>query len=67
MGDASTMGFAGLENVRFRGMVKPGDRLIMQAKMIKCRKILIAAAFMGIIGDDVVCEGVVKGFPLSIT
>jgi len=66
LGENVMMGFAGLDKVRFRGIVLPGKRLAMQVKMINCRKILISAAFMGIIDGEVVCEGIVKGVPLSI-
>src|SRR5437588_5037222 len=32
------IGFAGLENVRFRGMVKPGDRLILVCRANKLHR-----------------------------
>ena len=60
MFDNAVMGFAGLEDVKFRGMVRPGD----QSEMLKWRKILITARFMCLVRDDVVCEGVLKGVPL---
>jgi len=66
MNDAATMGFAGLDKVRFRGMVRPGDRLVMQVKLITARRILITAEFVGLVGDDVVCEGIIKGVPLTL-
>lgn len=59
------MGFAGLEDVRFRGIVRPGDRLVVQSKLLKYRKILVTAQFMSIVGDEIVCEGILKGFPLK--
>jgi len=66
MDEATTMGFAGLDQVRFRGMVRPGDRLVMQAKLITVRKILITAKFVGLVNDDLVCEGIIKGVPLNL-
>ena len=60
------MGFAGLDDVKFRGIVRPGDRLVIQAKMLKWRKILVTAQFMAILGDHIVAEGIVKGFPLKL-
>ena len=63
---STTMGFAGLDQVRFRGMVRPGDRLVMQAKLITVRKILITAKFVGLVNNDLVCEGIVKGVPLHL-
>ncbi|MDO4587794.1 MAG: 3-hydroxyacyl-ACP dehydratase FabZ family protein [Planctomycetia bacterium] len=65
MFNGAVMGFAGMEEVKFRGMVRPGDRLIVQSKMLKCRKFLVTAAFMGIVHEDIVCEGIIKGFPMS--
>ncbi|MCL2120039.1 MAG: beta-hydroxyacyl-ACP dehydratase [Planctomycetaceae bacterium] len=67
MDESCTMGFAGLDQVRFRGMVRPGDRLVMQAKLITVRKILITARFIGLVKNEPVCEGVIKGVPLNLT
>lgn len=58
------MALAGLENVRFRGVVTPGNRFVIQAKMDKCRKMLISAHFQGILDDNIICSGLVKGVPL---
>lgn len=63
--ESAMMGFAGLEDVKFRGIVRPGDRLVIQVKLLKCRKMLIIAQFMTIVGDEMVCEGIIKGFPLK--
>ena len=62
----AVMGVAGLDEVKFRGMVRPGDRVIIQSEMLKWRKILITASFMCIVNDNIVCEGVLKGVPLPI-
>ncbi|MCL2625123.1 MAG: beta-hydroxyacyl-ACP dehydratase [Planctomycetaceae bacterium] len=66
MDESTTMGFAGLDQVRFRGMVRPGDRLVMQAKLITVRKILITAKFIGLVNNELVCEGIIKGVPLHL-
>lgn len=58
------MGFAGLDDVRFRGIVVPGNRFVIQAKMLKCRTKLITAQFMGIVDERIMCKGIIKGFPL---
>ena len=60
------MAFAGLEDVRFRGIVTPGNRFVIQAKMIHWRKKLITAQFQGVLNGNIICEGVVKGVPLKI-
>jgi 3-hydroxymyristoyl/3-hydroxydecanoyl-(acyl carrier protein) dehydratase len=66
MAESTTMGFAGLDQVRFRGMVRPGDQLVMQTKLITVRKILITAKFIGLVNNDMVCEGIIKGVPLNL-
>ena len=35
--EGAMMGFAGLDEVKFRGLIRPGDRLVVQAKMLKMR------------------------------
>ena len=65
MMEGQMMGFAGLEDVKFRGIVRPGDRLVIQAKLLKLRKFLITAQFMAIVGENIVSEGILKGFPMS--
>ena len=60
----SLLGLAGLDDIRFRGVVRPGNLLIIQTRMLYCKKMLIAAEFLELVGNDVVCEGIVKGVPL---
>lgn len=60
------LGFAGLEDVRFRGILTPNNRFLVQAKMLHCRKKLISARFQGIVNDKIIVEGVVKGVPLDV-
>ena len=61
------MGFGGLDKVRFRGIVYPGDRLtiVCQIKSIR-RGRLIAARFQGFVGEAIVCEGEIRGVPLPV-
>lgn len=59
------LGLGGVDEVRFRGVVRPGDRFVIQAKMLHCKRMLIAAEFVGLVGENIVCEGVVKGVPLA--
>ena len=63
--DDAVLGFAGLENVRFRGVVPPGNRFVIQAKQIKIKRILVAD-FQCLIEDNLVCEGTIKGIPLPV-
>lgn len=61
------VGFGGLENVRFRDPVLPGQRLVLTCKMIKVRpKRMIISAFEGRVGDSLVVEGELKGIPIPV-
>ncbi len=66
MFNGAVMGFAGLEEVKFRGMARPGDRLVIQAEMLKWRKMLVTSRFMCLVDDNLACEGILKGVPLPI-
>ena len=62
---AKMIGFGGLENVRFRDPVIPGDRLILISKLLKSRRgRMIISQFQGVVGQRVVVEGVLKGIPI---
>lgn len=64
---AEMVGFGGLDDVRFRGVVAPGDRLILMVKMVKTRRgRMIVAAFQGIVGDTIVLEGTLRGIPIPV-
>ncbi|MEC7678882.1 MAG: 3-hydroxyacyl-ACP dehydratase FabZ family protein [Planctomycetota bacterium] len=61
------VGFGGLDSVRFRGVVSPGDRLILLVKMVTTRRgRMIVADFQGIVGDTVVLEGTLRGIPIPV-
>ncbi len=63
---APTIGLAGLEKVRFRGMVRPGDRLVIASAVIKIRRgYLLSCQFQETVNGQVVCEGQIMGFPLA--
>lgn len=63
---ADVLGFGGLEQVRFRGVVRPGDRFVIMARMIKVRRAMLACEFQCYVHENRVCEGIVKGIPLPI-
>lgn len=63
---AETVGLGGLEDVRIRGMVRPGDRLVVAVQQLKIRRgAMIVCRFQGLVDDVLVCEGIIKGVPLS--
>ena len=66
LGDAM-VGFGGLEDVRFRDPVLPGQRLIVMCELIKARKPrLIVCRFQGVVGKSIVVEGNLKGIPIPV-
>lgn len=61
------VGFGGLDEVRFRGAVTPGDRLVVAAQMTQVRRgRLIRARFQCFVGETIVCEGQLLGVPLPV-
>lgn len=61
------VGFGGLEDVRFRDPVRPGDRLIVMCQMTKIRfGRIIVCNFQGVVGQSIVVEGELKGIPLPV-
>ena len=65
---AEMVGFGGLEEVRFRDMVVPGDRFYVACQLIRVRRNrMIVANFQGYLEGRVVVEGRIKGIPLPIS
>ena len=63
----SMIGFGGLEDVRFRDPVVPGDRLVLISRAIKSRKgRMIVSQFQGVVGERIVVEGTIKGIPIPV-
>jgi len=61
------MGFGGLDKVRFRGIVYPGDRLTVVCQIISVRRgRIIAARFQSFVGESIACEGEIRGVPLPV-
>ena len=64
---AKVVGFGGLEDVRFRGAVRPGDKLVLMLRLTKVRpRRMLVCKFQGVVGDLIVVEGVLKGIPLPV-
>jgi len=59
------IGLGGIEKVRFRGSVFPGERLTIMVRGTRIRRRgLIACEFQGWVGETLVVEGELKGVPL---
>ena len=61
------VGFGGLDNVRFRGIVLPGDRLTIVCQITNLRRgRMISCRFQGFVETALVCEGEIRGIPLPL-
>lgn len=58
------LGFGGIDKVKFRGTVLPGDRLILVAKNTELKSRRAIFDTQGLVGDRIVYEGVIVGMPI---
>jgi 3-hydroxyacyl-[acyl-carrier-protein] dehydratase len=58
------IGFGGLENVRFRGTVHPGDRLVLIGKGVKLHRRQTVFNVQGFVGTTMVFHADIIGVPL---
>jgi 3-hydroxyacyl-[acyl-carrier-protein] dehydratase len=59
------LGFGGLENVRFRSQVRPGDRLVLVGKGMKFHRRQIVFNVQGFVAGTMVFHADIIGMPLS--
>jgi 3-hydroxyacyl-[acyl-carrier-protein] dehydratase len=60
------IGFGGLEDVRFRGVVRPGDRFVIVSRLLKLRRSIMTCEFQCFVDQNLVCEGILKGVSLPL-
>ncbi len=64
---AAMVGFGGVDEVRFRGLVTPGDTLLLMVELLKARRgRMIVAAFQGVVNNTIVLEGTLRGIPIPV-
>ena len=64
---AAVIGLGGLEEVRFRDRVVPGDRLVLVAQFTRARRgALVVAKFQGFVRQSLVVEGRIMGIALPL-
>jgi 3-hydroxyacyl-[acyl-carrier-protein] dehydratase len=64
---AEMIGFGGLDEVRFRGTVVPGDRLVVAAQKLQLRiGAMIRCRFQCFVREQRVCEGQIRGIPIPV-
>src|SRR5262249_12949289 len=59
------VGFGGMENVRFRGVVHVGDRLVLIAKAVKLHRRQTIFNVQGFVGDTMVFHGEIIGVSMT--
>ncbi len=59
------IGFGGMEEVRFRGQVRPGDRLVILAKATRIHRRQTVFDTQGFVEGNMVFHGKIIGVPLS--
>ena len=65
--DAAIIGFGGMEDVRFREPVVPGDRLVIAVERVRVRpRAMIICRFQGLVRESIVVDGTIKGVPLPV-
>lgn len=62
--DPRFFGFGGIDGVKFRGTVVPGDRLILAAKVTDIRPRRAVFACQGLVGGRMVVEAIITGMPV---
>ena len=60
----AVVGFGGLQDVRFRGVVRPGDRFVIVSHLLKVRRSIMTCEFQCFVNQNMVCEGILKGVAL---
>lgn len=58
------LGFAGVDKVKFRGQVVPGDRLIILAEALETRPRRHICAAQGLVNGTMVFEAIITGMPM---
>jgi 3-hydroxyacyl-[acyl-carrier-protein] dehydratase len=59
------IGFGGMENVRFRGTVRPGDRLVLIAKGVRQHRRQTIFNVQGFVGTTMVFHADILGVPMT--
>lgn len=62
----SFMGFAGVDQVKFRGQVVPGDRLIVLCDQTEFRPRRCTCKAQALVNGQLVFEGVITGMPMQV-
>lgn len=58
------MGFVGIDDVKFRGQVVPGDRLYILGEGVECRPRRSICKAQGLVNGTIVLEATITGMPI---
>ncbi|MFA9477485.1 3-hydroxyacyl-ACP dehydratase FabZ family protein [Phycisphaerales bacterium AB-hyl4] len=64
--DEAFMGFAGVDKVKFRGQVVPGDRLVLLCEETEFRRRRCVCNTQGFVNGNLVFEAVITGMPMEV-
>jgi len=64
LGDEAFMGFAGVDEVKFRGQVVPGDRFVLVVRETEHRRRRSVSRAQGLVNGSLVFEGKITGMPM---
>ena len=59
--DSGFLGFGGVDGVKFRGEIAPGDRIVLVGKVLEMRRRRCVGAVQGYIDGKMVFEGTITG------
>lgn len=62
--DGDFIGFGGMDNVRFRAPVRPGDRLVLVAQATRVHRRQTVCTVQGFVGPTLVYQAEIVGVPL---
>ncbi len=65
LAEGNFIGFGGMEDVRFRGQVRPGDRLVLVSKATRVHRRQTIFETQGFVGANMVYHGRIIGVPLA--
>ncbi|MCX5685789.1 MAG: beta-hydroxyacyl-ACP dehydratase [Planctomycetota bacterium] len=64
LSDTRFLGFGGVDGVKFRGQVAPGDRLLLLGQAVELRNRRAVFDTQGVVGDRLVFEARITGMPI---
>lgn len=62
--DPRFLGFGGVDGVKFRGQVAPGERLILLGRAVEMRSRRAVFDTQGVVGNHLVFEARITGMPI---